>query len=235
MSGELAGMRYRVESSEWAFDMVKPFGPSILETTLPPDILAGMLALSDQLLSDPNRTSWGKNLVGQIREECLIEQHYFAEFGVARYLREMFAEYVTGSICSNAPPDYRDDVEELRRTGQYRNPVQVKIESAWIVSQRAGEFNPIHGHSGATLSSVMYLKVPQNPDIAPIPDKPSLEGHFEFADRSVGDGLQNATARIKPTVGKFYIFPASLLHLVYPFHSNGEERRSVSINVTHRL
>ena len=35
---------------------------------------------------------------------------------------------------------------------------------------------------------------------------------------------------IQPEVGDFYLFPAYLLHTVYPFTESDEERRSVSFN-----
>jgi len=36
--------------------------------------------------------------------------------------------------------------------------------------------------------------------------------------------------RIKPKVGEFYFFPHYLMHVVYPFNSSDEERRSISFN-----
>ena len=35
---------------------------------------------------------------------------------------------------------------------------------------------------------------------------------------------------IQPKVGDFYLFPAYLIHTVYPFTETDEERRSVSFN-----
>jgi len=35
---------------------------------------------------------------------------------------------------------------------------------------------------------------------------------------------------VKPEVGDFYLFPAYLLHTVYPFSGSDDERRSVSFN-----
>ena len=36
-----------------------------------------------------------------------------------------------------------------------------QMKSAWIVSQWEGEYNPIHIHTECSLSTVMYLKVPE--------------------------------------------------------------------------
>lgn len=231
----ISGIRNSTRTETLDYDMVKPFGPSLLETTLPDRVLESLRTLTDGLLADPERESWGDHLVGQIREELRIRETALAEAGVLDYLKEMFAEYVIGAIAANAPPSYQAELAELRRTGQFRNPVKARIESAWLVSQRAGEFNPIHGHSEAQLSSVIYLKVPKAMQGEPIPGKPPINGHIEFVHGSVTPGgLQNASVRVAPVAGRFYIFPAELLHLVYPFESE-EERRSISINVRYKV
>ena len=41
--------------------------------------------------------------------------------------------------------------------------------------------------------------------------------------------LSGSQMFVKPTVGKFYVFPHYLMHLVYPFKGTGE-RRSISFN-----
>lgn len=233
----LGGIRQPVRQDELAFDIVRPFGPSILEAELPPDILGKMLDLSDHILTDAKRESWGRYLVGQIREEPRIPEEIFAEFGVLDYLKRQFAEYVIACIYCNSNPEYKRGVDQLKASGQYRNPTSVQIESAWVVSQQPGEYNPIHNHSMATMASVMYLKVPEDMQKNPIPDKVATDGCIEFVDRSVGDSLltlQTSSVRVTPAVGCFYIFPSSLLHLVYPFQGDSE-RRSMAINASHRI
>ena len=37
---------------------------------------------------------------------------------------------------------------------------------------------------------------------------------------------------ITPKVGEFYFFPNYLMHVVYPFLNNKDERRSISFNAT---
>ena len=37
---------------------------------------------------------------------------------------------------------------------------QSSINSAWIVSQYANEYNPLHNHNGCDISAVIYLKCP---------------------------------------------------------------------------
>jgi hypothetical protein len=213
--------------------MVKPFGPTILETDLPAEILTSFLALTDKLMRNPNRESYGPYLVGQIKEEPLITIDLLKEVDVLDYLESMFAEYVLASASVNADQAYQSEVRSFQSSNHYRNPVEITIEAAWLVSQRKGEYNPIHNHSNAALSSVLYLKVP-NFSSSVVPGKTPTDGQIEFVDGST-QPLQNATARVTPCVGKFFIFPSYLLHLVYPFHSDSDsERRSVSINASYK-
>jgi len=219
------------EADGLEFSISKPFGPSILEATLPAEILERMIALTDGILGDDRRTSWGRYLVGQIREEPVIAEEVLREHDVYDYLTRMYAGYVLGCMYCDSDPQYKRDMERLLERGELVNPIKVAIESAWVISQREGEYNPIHNHSQATLASVMYLKVPELLPADPIPDKDPVDGCIDLVEGSDAQ-LQNATIRIRPQAGRFYIFPAGLLHLVYPFRG-AAERRSVSINVTH--
>lgn len=215
------------------FQIVKPFGPNILETQLPEFIFQHMLELTDQLLASQKRVSYGSQLVGQISEEPEIPLSALREFKVFDYIHQMFAEYVLGSAYCDADHNYKSSVADFQADPNYSNPVHVNLEAAWLVSQQNGEYNPIHNHSRSTLSSVMYLRVPKTLQNKSLPGKPNIDGYIEWVDRSAGT-TQNSTVRVRPKAGMFYIFPASLLHLVYPF-SGSEERRSVSINATHSL
>ena len=99
----------------------------------------------------------------------------------------------------------------------------------WVVSQFAGDFNPVHIHD-ANLSGVAFLKVP-----------PGFEEEYKKEDHHPTAGcleflgsMPNHFARhsyiVKPEVGDFYLFPSWLAHQVYPFRCEGE-RRSMAWNV----
>ncbi len=238
-AGRLAGLHRRFDTRRpdaggaLQFDMVKPFGPSLLETRLPDTVLTALLAASDAVLADATRKSWGRHLVGQIREEPHLSERQLAEAGVLDYLQAVLAEYVLGCMFCDSHPEYKSELTSARASRDFRNPVRVRIEAAWIVSQRAGEYNPLHNHSNAQLSSVIYLKVPEPLQTDHIADKAAIDGFIEFVDRGVHPSeLQNASVRVKPEAGYFYVFPASLLHQVYAFRTPGE-RRSISINATY--
>ena len=229
----LPGLNAYFSHQQNDFRISKPFGPNILETRLPESVYTSLLSLSSALLGDNQRRSYGPHLVGQIREEPEIPLGLLDEYGVLDYIRGMFAEYVLASVYCDADDAYKEAVAEFQAGSDYRNPVRIDVEAAWLVSQQAGEYNPIHNHSQSTLSSVLYLQVPENLDESPLPGKTSVDGCIEWVNESA-QPLHNSTVRLTPRPRMFYIFPASLLHLVYPFKGS-QERRSISINATHEF
>ena len=104
--------------------------------------------------------------------------------------------------------------------------------SMWIISQKDNEYNPCHVHTECSLSTVMYLKIPEY-----LPSRKSHrtdDGAINFTGPGTRDPhWGNPTFTYQPQVGDFFIFPASQQHFVYPFRTpDGKgERRSVSFNV----
>jgi len=231
-SKQLAGLSADFNHHDLAYSIVKPFGPSILETKIPDSIFGSFLKLSDTLLNDSDRRSYGKYLVGQIKEEAYIPREMLQDFGVYKYIETMFAEYVLGVSYVNAEPSYQAAVRSAQSSSRYSNPIAVTIDAAWLVDQKPEEYNPIHNHSGATLSSVLYLRVPPSAGHDPRTGKPSLDGQIEWVSTGAVD-LQNSTVRVAPKAQYFYIFPSSLMHLVYPYRGGGE-RVSIAINASFR-
>lgn len=108
------------------------------------------------------------------------------------------------------------------------------VES-WIVSQFAGDYNPVHAH-GSDISAIVYLKVPpqikQSFDSIGKNGQPCLDGCIHFLLGNYHEpSLQNFGPRIiLPEVGDMYIFPGYIQHTVYPFKGDGE-RRCIAFNM----
>jgi uncharacterized protein (TIGR02466 family) len=141
---------------------------------------------------------------------------------VFNWLMNCVGEYVKACTRQQATNTDYDKVKDIEWLTQ--------MKSAWVVSQWEGEYNPIHIHTECSLSTVMYLKVPEFlPSTKPERDD---DGCIMF----IGAGHQNARltrniVKHKPKVGDFFIFPAHLQHCVYPFKTeDDQERRSVSFN-----
>lgn len=108
----------------------------------------------------------------------------------------------------------------------------VEIYEFWANKQLAGDYNPLHNHCQpfAALSSVIYLKVPEQ--IISNTDYKSEDGLIKFmwSDRGNTAMIEYpGMATFTPQVGDYYIFPSWLNHEVPPFRGDGE-RRSLSWN-----
>ena len=120
-----------------------------------------------------------------------------------------------------------------------QNSIKPTLDSVWMVSQYSQDYNPLHWHYGK-LSGVIYLKVP--PQIitgereaqAGIKNlHGSTDGKIEFVYWSSWpfNFMSRGHGVVTPVEGDMYLFPAWLLHTVYPFHGDGE-RRIVSFNLS---
>jgi len=192
--------------------MIKPFGPSILKIKLPEVIVNEMNAYVDQILADEEKAralDHGPQLAGNVRQEFLLEQSFMEKIRWREFL---------GYACN----------EWLKRTSD-RQLKDLQIIRSWVVRQFAGEYNPVHHHSGH-ISGAGYLKLPSSMGDTVQDNKQSnSNGNLVFMHGSPSLFSQ-AKFEVKPEVGDFYMFPAYLLHGVYPFTGTDEERRSISFN-----
>ena len=213
--------------SEWAervskktdFNLVKPFGPDLGMFQIPDEVQRKFIDLTDKVLEDQERVDWGKNLVGNIKEEPYVSNKDLQEVGLYPYLQSMLYNYVWNS---------------LTRAGHEIDTLQVHMDHMWIVSQYADEYNPIHFHTYCDLSAVLWLKMPLLEDRVKskrLPEyKMQRDGMIEFVYKTAcPGGLEKGSISFMPTVGQMAIFPSNLLHTVYPFKGDGE-RRSVAFN-----
>ena len=201
------------------FNLVKPFGPSVGMFKAPSEVLKTIIELTDKVLEDENRIDWGNTLVGQVKEEPWVSNEMLKEAGIYQYLSMMLYNYVWNSLTSEG-----HELEKL----------EVHLDHMWVVSQYAGEYNPIHFHTYCDLSSVMWLKIPEMEDrnkTKKLPEyKMQRDGMIEFIYKTAcPTGLEKGSLSFTPEPGKLVIFPSNLLHTVYPFQGPGE-RRSIAFN-----
>ena len=201
---------------ELQYDIYQPFGPSILKVKMPQGYVNLLNAQADKILYDEKLSKerdWSHNLAGNVKKEVAIN-HSEIE-GFPQFLITMAHEYIKRVL-----PEGLND--------------KAKVSfSVWVVSQIAGDFNPVHIHD-ANLSGVAFLKIP-----------PKFEEEYKKEDHhpTVGcleflGSMPNHFARhsyvAKPEVGDFYMFPSWLSHQVYPFRSE-DERRSMAFNAHFKL
>jgi len=212
------------QTFQMSYNLHRPWSDILFETTLPPMVLEKMIEISDEVLADSKRISWGGNLAGQIKEELLIEPKLLEKENLLDFFGNMVQEYVHQCNLQQAPSDQHQHIETVK------NHIHVTMNSMWIVEQQPGEYNPIHTHTNCDISAVMYLKAP----IFLPSEKPSRDddGTIYFVGGSgANDKLKMSSLKVKPKPGAFFIFPSHLMHTVYPYKTNDNfARRSVSFN-----
>jgi hypothetical protein len=198
------------------YNIYHPFGTRILKVKMPKKYVDDLNAQADKILGDEElskKSDVSDTLAGNVKKEVAINHKEIDRF--EQFLVSMSHAYVKGAV----PKGWIDKAKASF--------------IVWVVSQYAGDFNPIHIHD-ANLSGVAFLKIP-----------PKLEEEYKKEDHhpTVGcleflgampNHFANHSYLVRPEVGDFYLFPSWLPHQAYPFRSEGE-RRSMSFNVHFKL
>tara|TARA_B100000700_G_scaffold265988_1_gene304837 strand:+ start:306 stop:944 length:639 start_codon:yes stop_codon:yes gene_type:complete len=195
-------------------NIIRPFGPSIGKVAIPIELVDKLNNYVDKIIHDKEKSDqldFGNKLAGNVKQEFIIEKDFLESSGFLKFLAFVTSNWIKFS-----------DAGEIKK---------FKIISAWIVRQFKNEYNPLHYHGGH-ISGVGYLKLPKNFGGTTQSKKATnqngqialVHGSKMFNSKSIHN--------IVPKVGEFYLFPNYLMHTVYPFFGNDEERRSVSFNAT---
>ena len=191
--------------------LFRPFGPTIMEMDMPEDLVKNLNDYVETIIKDKAKSKKldaGGTLVGQVTQEISLEKTFY-ESHFKKFLFRAVETYVFGSS--------RKKIKNFQ------------LRDCWVVRQYENEYNPNHYHSGH-LSGVGYLKVPESFGAQKQESVKDVNknGYIEFV-HGAKMFLSNSQMFVKPEVGKFYVFPHYLMHLVYPFKGKGE-RRSISFN-----
>ena len=193
--------------------VIKPFGPTIARVKMPNELIKNLNDYVDEILSDEDKSKkldHGSKLAGSVTQEFKLEKEFIDSSGYKSFLSKSVIEWlkISGYVKVN----------------------EFEIISSWIVRQFKNEYNPIHWHGGH-VSGVGYLKVPDSFGETPQPltNKSNKNGNLELVYGS-RQFLSDSSFSIVPETGYFYFFPHYMMHTVYPFTGNDEERRSISFN-----
>ena len=199
--------------------ILKPFGPSILKTSIPQNIIEALNLHIDNIVNSTKKSKeldFGQSLAGNVQQEFKLEPEFIKKSGWGKHLMEetkIWIEQLNKNPINNMSMCLVDNF---------------KILETWIVRQFENEYNPAHYHLGH-ISGVGYLKIPD--DLGPTvqQNKVNQNGHLHLMHGSK-QFLSNVVLDVKPKVGDLYLFPAYLVHTVYPFKNKKLERRSISFN-----
>jgi hypothetical protein len=184
-----------------------------MKSSVPQNIIDIINNKANAILDDDKRSKdldYSANLAGNVKKEVALS------LGEVKSLETIVNKLVTEYI--------------MKTVGNQFNPENTNMTyTSWVVSQYAGDFNPVHIHD-SQLSGVLFLKLPPNYE-----EEYRREDHYpsvgclEFVG-SVPNTFSKHSWMCKPTIGDLYLFPSWLLHQVYPFRSDGE-RRSMAFNI----
>ncbi len=117
------------------------------------------------------------------------------------------------------------------------NNNKLKVESVWVNMQKKLEVNPLHNHDG-TLSFVAWLHVPfkledeRNMENCKNSRTVELASTFQFVYTTALGTIANCPMFVESGwEGNIIMFPAKLLHMVYPFQTSDDYRISIAGNL----
>jgi len=117
------------------------------------------------------------------------------------------------------------------------NNNKLTVESVWVNMQKKLEVNPLHNHDG-TLSFVAWLHVPfKLEDERNMPNCKNsrtveLSSTFQFVYTTALGNIANCPMFVESGwEAKIIMFPAKLLHMVYPFQTSDDYRISIAGNL----
>ena len=198
--------------SEGKIQILRPFGPTVAKIELPGVIVNKLNDYTDNIIlndNDSKKLDHGKNLAGNVKQEILLTPDILKSSGFMNFLVAGTKKWL--------------DITENKKISKFH------ITASWVVRQFKNEYNPIHNHNGH-VSGVGYLKVPDN--FGKTFQSTKISNDNGKLSLIHGNRIFNCQSEYKvvPKIGDFYIFPNYLMHTVYPFYDNNDERRSVSFN-----
>ena len=117
------------------------------------------------------------------------------------------------------------------------NDNKLTVESVWVNMQKKLEVNPLHNHDG-TLSFVAWLHVPfkledeRNMENCKNSRTVELASTFQFVYTTALGTIANCPMFVESGwEAKIVMFPAKLLHIVYPFQTSDDYRISIAGNL----
>ena len=209
----------------------------LMEAQLPMPMVDDLNLYLDNLMVAEDRSDHSKYLVGQIQSGQQLTMNAEDE-KVIRFtqtINQLGMEYV------------KHFVRRIGSNKLFPDNMQVGVDEMWSVHSYEGDYNPIHDHSVPSitgLAATTWTKVPEQITKQKSPN----DGEYNlFGASGNSDGflafnygktssLDNpmlkppTTCTIQPEVGKLFIFPIWLQHMVYPFKGEGE-RRTIAANL----
>ena len=170
-----------------------------------------------------------------IKENISVKNYLAGNISESLYLTDKdnyFFNNILKDICKSYVQEYGSVAAVLRNNGSQ----DLVMNEFWVNSSRQNEFNPTHNHGGS-LSFVVWMKIPTEwQDQYEIPfvkdSRVPMASDFQFLYTDIGGQIQGHTIQMnKEMEGFIYLFPATLIHQVFPFYNCEDDRISISGNI----
>ena len=207
-----------------------PFSPFIMEFDMPTPYVDMLNVYGDKISASDKKSKqldWSDNLVGNVKQEHKIEDHVWHQ--KPHETLPTFFNWIGHCTNMYVRTKLNADGDALDKEKAEQGIKKVMLHNSWLVNSIAGDFNPPHMHYGM-LSAAGWLKMP------PSVEKDEEREHAGWIEFIYGTPVMFIDPKypVKPAVGKIYVFPAWLLHEVYPFRGEGL-RRTISFNLSFEM
>jgi len=207
------------------FELLQPWSTFVMKTKLSPPILEKMMRITDEIIENnaPEIVDVGAH---HIKDQFKIGVDTLIQEEVLEFFLTSCNTFIMQAFCQSQPFNKETILKEV---------FLPHLSSMWVNCQKDNEYLPVHHHTAAAVSAIMYLKIPELlPGGQSFYSNKDSDGTIIFTNNVAKDNLWGTPIlEIQPEVGDFFIYPASLDHQVNPFSSpvDGErERRSIAFN-----
>jgi len=198
------------------FEHVHLKNPGLTRGMLPPEIYEPVMQEIMEIQQDDSGIyKMNRTLAGQIEKEYQLEK---SKPHIVPYIEEMGRQY--------------------SKHWDFHSGRDLKVDSLWVNLQKKTEYNPIHNHDGV-LSYVCWIKVPYtledelNQKHSKDSRTKEFSASFQFIYSTVLGKVVNEILNVENGwEGRVCMFPAELLHVVYPFYTSNGYRISIAGNLS---
>ena len=207
-----------------------PFSPFLMEFEMPEPYVKMLNDYGDKISKSDKKSKqldWSDNLVGNVKQEHKIEDHIW--HSKPHETLPTFFNWIGHCTNMYVRTKLNADGDDVDKEKAKQGIKKVMLHNSWLVNSIAGDFNPPHMHFGM-LSAAGWLKMPESVEKD---EEREHAGWIEFLYGTPQMFIDPKFA-VKPHVGQIFMFPAWLLHEVYPFRGKGL-RRTISFNLSFEM
>tara|TARA_X000000368_G_scaffold385707_1_gene345171 strand:+ start:34 stop:651 length:618 start_codon:yes stop_codon:yes gene_type:complete len=198
------------------FEHIQLPNPGLTIGMIPPEIYKLVMQEIREIEKDDRGIiKMNRILAGQIEREYKLEK---SKQYIVPYLEEMGRGY--------------------QKNWNYYQGQDLKVDSLWVNLQQKTEYNPLHNHDGI-LSYVAWLDIPyKHEDEMNINQSRNSRSNknsasFQFIYSTILGQIENEIYKVENGwEGRIIMFPAKLLHIVYPFYTSDDYRISIAGNLS---